>query len=94
MLLSELLEARVVDEDGESLGRVHDVRVRRLQRSSPDGYQLRVTGLVTGKRGVRERLGLDTARSREPLAGRDVIEWERVVSVDGDAGVVVVRSGS
>jgi sporulation protein YlmC with PRC-barrel domain len=91
MLLSDLLEAEVVDETEESLGHVHDVRVRALQRRTPDGHQLRVIGLVIGGRGIRERLGLDAGREGEPIADRELIEWERVVAVDGERGRVTVR---
>lgn len=91
MRLSDLLEAEVVTEDGESLGRIHDVRVRQLERRTSDGYRLRVVGLVTGRRGIRERLGIDTGRSERPIADRDLIEWERVLEVDGAAGRVSVR---
>jgi sporulation protein YlmC with PRC-barrel domain len=91
MLLSDLLEAEVVAEGGESLGRVHDVRVRQLQRRTPEGHRLRVVGLVVGARGIRERLGLDAGRGGAPIADRDVIEWERVLAVDGEAGRVTVR---
>jgi sporulation protein YlmC with PRC-barrel domain len=93
MLLSDLLEAEVVTEGGESLGRVHDVRVRVLQRRSPEGHTLRVVGLVVGGRGIRERLGLDTGRTEKPIAERDLVEWERVVDVDGERGRVIVRPG-
>jgi sporulation protein YlmC with PRC-barrel domain len=91
MLVSELLEARVETTEGDQLGRVHDVRVRRLKRRSSEGHELRVIGLVTGSRGVRERVGFDTARNAAPITGRDVIEWERVVEIDGENGRVVVR---
>jgi hypothetical protein len=92
ILLSDLLEARIVDEDGESLGHVHDVRVRRLERRNSDGRQLRVLGLVTGRRGIRERLGIDTGRTPGPTVEREFIEWERVVEVDAAAGTVTVRA--
>jgi sporulation protein YlmC with PRC-barrel domain len=92
MLLSDLLEAEVVDEGGESLGRVHDVRVRALQRPTPEGHRLRVIGLVIGGRGIRERLGIDTGRTEQPIADRELIEWERVLSVDGEAGRVMVHA--
>lgn len=91
MKLSDLLEARIVTEDGEQLGHVHDVRVRQLERAVRGGYRLRLVGLVTGQRGIRERLGLDTARTAAPIADRDLIEWEHIVEIDGDAGCVVVR---
>jgi hypothetical protein len=93
MLVSDLLEAEAVSEDDERLCRVHDVRVRALRRRSPEGHSLRVVGLVIGGRGIRERLGLDAGRGGEPIAHRELIEWERVVSVDGEAGRVVVRPG-
>jgi len=92
MLVSELLEARIETTEGEKLGHVHDVRVRRLERRSSEGNELRVVGLVTGSRGIRERIGFDTARRAAPIAGRDVIEWERVVEIDGESGRVVVRA--
>jgi sporulation protein YlmC with PRC-barrel domain len=91
MFLSDLLQAQVVSENGETLGRVHDVRARVLKRRRPEGHQFRVLGLVVGGRGIRERLGLDVGRRAEPIADRDVIEWERVVAVDREAGRVVVR---
>lgn len=91
MLVSDLLEARVVTPENEEIGRVHDVRVRVLKRRTSEGYGLRVIGLVIGGRGVRERLGVDTARTAAPIADRDLVEWERVVEVDGDRGRVVVR---
>lgn len=94
MLLSDLLEAEVVGEDDQRLGRVHDVRVRALGRRSPEGHQFRVVGLVIGGRGIRERLGLDAGRQGEPIAYRELIDWDHVVAVDGERGRVTVRSGA
>jgi sporulation protein YlmC with PRC-barrel domain len=91
MLLSQLIEAEVQTESGETLGRVHDVRVERLQRRNPDGHRLKVVGLVTGERGIRERLGLDTHRTERPIVDRDLIEWDRVTALDLDAHRIVVR---
>jgi sporulation protein YlmC with PRC-barrel domain len=91
MRLSDLLEAEVRTEEGEKLGRVHDVRVRHLERRTPDGYALRLVGLVIGGRGIRERLGIDVARTAAPIAARELVEWERVLDVDGERGVVTVR---
>jgi sporulation protein YlmC with PRC-barrel domain len=92
ILISELLEAEVRTEDGAKLGRVHDVRVEALQRRRPEGHGLKVVGLVIGGRGIRERFGLDTARTAKPIADRDLIAWDRVVAID--AGVVRVRNDS
>jgi sporulation protein YlmC with PRC-barrel domain len=89
MLLSDLLELEVCEEDGGSLGRVHDVRVEVLRRRTPDGHRLKVIGLVIGGLGIRERLGLDVSRTVQPIANRELIEWDRVLKVD--EGRVVVR---
>lgn len=91
MLLSDLLEAEVRTKDGESLGRVHDVRVEKMQRRSSEGHRLKVVGLVTGGRGLRERLGLDASRTSQPIVDREFIEWDRVVDVDAAEGCVFVR---
>ena len=91
ILLSDLLEAAILDEEGEQLGHVHDVRVRRLERATPDGYRLRILGLVTGRRGLAERIGLDTGRSAGATVDRDFIAWEQVVAVDGEQGTVTVK---
>jgi sporulation protein YlmC with PRC-barrel domain len=92
ILISELLEAEVLSEDGEKVGRVHDVRVERMQRRTPEGHRLKIVGLVIGRRGIRERFGLDTARTAKPIADRELIAWDRVVAID--AGVVRVRADS
>jgi sporulation protein YlmC with PRC-barrel domain len=94
MLLSDLLEAEVIRENDEPLGHVHDVRVRALGRRSPEGNQLRVVGLVVGGRGIRARLGLDAGRRGEPIADRELIDWDHVVAVDGERGRVTVRAGA
>jgi len=94
MLLSDFLEAEVKTEDGDSLGRVHDLRVERMQRRTPEGHRLKVVGLVIGGRGIKERLGLDASRTPQPIVDREVIEWERVLSVDFEAGCVTVRARS
>ncbi len=92
MLLSDLMAAHVVDEDGEELGAVHDIRARVLERRSPDGYQLRIVGLVVGGAGIRERLHIDRAGRQEPKSSGNVIEWERVLEVDAEKGKIKVRA--
>ena len=91
MRLSSLLAAEVISEDGSGLGHVHDVRVRRLGHRNADGFQFRVTGLVIGSRGIRERIGLDTAASDAETVDRDFVPWEHVIEVDGAEGRIVVR---
>lgn len=92
MRLSDLLGAAVTDESGRELGHVHDVRVRALERRTPDGEQLRVVGLVLGGRGIRERLGLDTGHTAKHTVDRELIGWERVVEVDAEQAVVLVSN--
>jgi sporulation protein YlmC with PRC-barrel domain len=91
MVLSDLLEAQVVDEGGQSLGRVHDVRVERLERRTRDGHRLKIAGLVIGGRGLRERLGLDASRTEKAIVDRELIEWGRVVEIDTAGRRIVVR---
>ena len=86
MKLSELLGARVRTESGEHLGRVHDVRAE-LSSSS-----LRVKGLVVGRVGMLERLGLGAPTSRDRIRGHDAIPWSAVVRADRRG--VVVRDGT
>jgi len=83
--VSDLLGSRVRTEDGESLGRVHDVRAELGPRS------LKITGLVVGRWGVLERLGLGAPGSGVRIRSRDVVPWKDVVRADR-RGVVVRRS--
>jgi sporulation protein YlmC with PRC-barrel domain len=86
MRLSDLLGIPVRTDDGESLGRVHDVRAELGARS------LRVTGLVVGQLGVLERLGMGAPRTPLRVRTRDVVPWSDVVRADRRG--VVVRSGT
>jgi sporulation protein YlmC with PRC-barrel domain len=86
MRLSDLLGVPVRTESGESLGRVHDVRAELGARS------LRVTGLVVGRLGVLERLGLGAPRTPLRVRTSDVVPWSAVVRADRRS--VVVRSGA
>ena len=84
MNVSDLLGSRVRTENGESLGRVHDVRAELGPRS------LKITGLVVGRWGVLERLGLGAPGSGVRIRSRDVVPWKDVVRADR-RGVVVRR---
>lgn len=79
MRLSELLNRQVVNESGEHVGHVRDVR------GELTSGHLRVTGLIVGKRGILERYGIGTHGSGGPgqakVHGQPVITWERVVRV-------------
>jgi sporulation protein YlmC with PRC-barrel domain len=76
MRLSDLLGAKVVTEEGESLGHVHDLRGELTTRS------LRVTGLVVGKVGVLERLGVGAPGSALRIRSKDLVAWKDVARAD------------
>lgn len=84
MNVSDLLGSRVWTEDGDSLGRVHDVRAELGART------LKVTGLVVGKWGVLERIGIGAPGSGVRTRSHDVVDWKDVVRADR-RGVVVRR---
>jgi sporulation protein YlmC with PRC-barrel domain len=84
--LSDLLGLAVRTESGESLGHVHDVRGELSSRS------LRVTGLVVGRIGLLERIGIGAPESSARVRGRDVVAWSAVVRADRRG--VVVRDGT
>lgn len=85
--LSSLLGVQVVGEQGRKLGRVHDVRAERMT-AAPDGRVDEpwvVTGLLTGRAGVLERLGvakeerLERRADAEPPA--NFLAWSRVTEI-------------
>jgi sporulation protein YlmC with PRC-barrel domain len=84
--LSELIGLPVRTEANGDLGRVHDVRGELTPRT------LRVTGLVVGRLGLLERLGLGAPTSAARLRTRDVIPWEDVIRADRRG--IVVRDGA
>ena len=86
MRLSELLGSDVRTESGEELGHVHDVRGELTSRS------LKVTGLVVGRWGVLERLGLGAPESRARIAVHDFVPWSAVVRADRRE--IVVKDGT
>ena len=86
MRLSELLGLPVRTETGDNLGRVYDVRGELTPRT------LKITGLVVGRLGFLERLGLGAPKSRTRLRTRAVIPWQDVVRAD--RGGIVVRDGA
>ena len=86
MRLSALLGTRVRTESGRSVGRVYDVRAELRPRS------LQVTGLVVGRRGLLERLGIGASRARGRLDTRDVVAWQDVLRADRREVVIRDRS--
>ena len=71
--LSQLLGTPVRTESGRSLGRVRDVRGVIHPRTAV------VTGLVVGRIGFLERLGIGSPEAQGRTARRDVVPWNAVV---------------
>ncbi len=81
-----MLGLPVRTEGGASLGHVHDVRAELRPRT------LRVTGLVVGRSGMLERLGVGAPESGARIRAHDVVPWSSVVRLDRRG--VVVRDGT
>ena len=91
--LSSLLGLRVINEHGRKLGRVHDVRAERMT-ATPEGRVDEpwvVTGLLAGKAGFLQRLGVTKEERLERRADADppgnFIGWSRVTEI----GLTVLR---
>jgi sporulation protein YlmC with PRC-barrel domain len=74
--LSELLGVGVSTESGERLGHVHDVRADLTSRS------VKVKGILVGRVGLLERLGLGAPHSTFRRHGQDLVPWTAVVRAD------------
>ena len=95
MRLTELLGAEVVDQAGQSAGRVHDVRlVQDGPLTGGFGAGLRLDGLIVGRRAVGARLGYERREMHGPLLvkllagwlhhdGR-FVAWDRVRAIEPD----------
>jgi sporulation protein YlmC with PRC-barrel domain len=84
--ISTLLGLQVHTVAGERLGHVYDVRAELTSRT------VKVTGLVVGKVGLLERLGLGATRRRARMRSDDVIPWSDVARADRRG--IVVRDGT
>jgi len=90
LLLSELLGARLVDTSGRRLGRVWDVRAER-ETELPDervNEPWRVAGVITGRGGWKERIGLTPEGDAGESEAFAFVPWEAVQEVAG--GIVTV----
>jgi sporulation protein YlmC with PRC-barrel domain len=72
--LSQLLGTPVRTESGRSLGRVRDVRAVIRPRTAV------VTGLVVGRIGFLERLGIGSPEAKGRTERRDIVPWNVVIS--------------
>ena len=90
MRLSELVDRKVVTESGRSLGRAFDVRASRR------GSTVEVVGVLVGRRGFFERLGIGPSRGEtkrgHKVWKRDLVPWEAVVRLEKKR--IVVRDGT
>jgi sporulation protein YlmC with PRC-barrel domain len=90
--VSELLRSRLVTSSGVELGRIWDVRVER-QTKVPDEHvneAWQVVGLITGRMGWKERIGLSP--EGDPSAGEGFVPWEAVQEIG--SGVVTVADSA
>lgn len=90
--LSELLRASAVTSAGRHLGRVWEVRAER-RTEVPDEHvnePWRPVGLLVGRAGIRERIGMSF--EDDPVPGSSFIPWEAVQ--DLASGVVTVAESS
>jgi sporulation protein YlmC with PRC-barrel domain len=83
--LNSLQRRQIVTESGRKLGRCHDVRAELLATG------LQVTGLVVGRHGRFEHLGIagQASASSARVRDSDVVPWRGIVRLDG--GLIVVR---
>jgi PRC-barrel domain len=92
MRLSDLLGSRVFDENGEEIGRVHEVRaVQDGPLQDAFGAALRIEALIVGRGSMGTRLGLDRPDARSPALVRIIFEgvrgkrrfvpWDNIVAI-------------
>jgi sporulation protein YlmC with PRC-barrel domain len=91
MRLIDLLGCEVQTESGEELDRVWDVRAEETEGG------LRLVGLLVGKRGFLERLGLLSWRQMRTHGERtrphaEVLPWDAVLRLE--KGILIVRDGT
>lgn len=86
--LSALLGAALLTASGQKVGRIWDVRAER-QTKVPDEHineAWRVTGLIAGRMGWEERIGLSP--EGDPTKGETFIPWQSVQEI-GDGAVTI-----
>jgi hypothetical protein len=86
--VSELLGSRLESSSGADLGRIWDVRAERLTELPDERVNeaWRVTGLITGRMGWKERIGLSP--EGDPSPGEAFTAWTSVLEI-GSGRVVV-----
>jgi len=87
--LSRMFGRQVRDADGRAIGRVHEVRLRRIEASTPlTGPDFKIEALIVGSGGLALRLGFTStpartpwpfgARARAALREARVVPWDSV----------------
>jgi sporulation protein YlmC with PRC-barrel domain len=90
--VSELLRSRLVTSSGIELGRIWDVRVER-QTQVPDEHvneAWRVVGLITGRMGWKERIGISP--EGDPGDGESFHPWESVQNIG--SGLITIADSA
>jgi sporulation protein YlmC with PRC-barrel domain len=82
--LASLLDRKVETEGGRRLGHCHDLRAELTSSS------LHVTGLVIGRRGRLEHLGIGAqpGATSDRITGATTVPWSAVLRIEGDRIVV------
>jgi hypothetical protein len=98
--LAELIGLRVETTDGDTLGTVRDVRLRRAPTDT-GGVRLLTAGVLLGRRHHEVRWGYDRHPRQGPLAlgvlarllhRTSYLPWQQVESLDLETGVLRVRA--
>jgi sporulation protein YlmC with PRC-barrel domain len=90
--VSELLRSRLVTSSGIELGRIWDVRAER-QTQVPDEHvneTWRVVGLITGRMGWKERIGISP--EGDPGEGESFQPWESVQNIG--SGLITIADSA
>jgi sporulation protein YlmC with PRC-barrel domain len=90
--VSELLRSRLVTSSGIELGRIWDVRAER-QTQVPDEHvneAWRVVGLITGRMGWKERIGISP--EGDSAEGKTFKPWESVQKIG--SGLVTIADSA
>ena len=90
--VSELLRSRLVTSSGADLGRIWDIRAERQTKLADERVNeaWRVTGLITGRTGWMERIGVSA--EGDPFPSEAFIPWEGVLEIG--SGMVAIADSA
>jgi hypothetical protein len=81
---TDLTGCVVRTELGKKVGRVHDLR---LQSDGTGAWRL--VGIVLGRGGMSERLGIARAGRPDPIIADDFVRWQAILRLE--EGLITVR---